>query len=245
MKNTRDRIMLLVPLLVSKKVAKARPICKPMNSPAACTTAKTTCMTRPMAIPMRICSAIRPTPAQDIIGTSGMDGRLGAMTKVISKASPILTWLGTLEWPHSGAAEKNARIRTKGHSKMTSQPCIWAKVISTMRSSPQERGSHHQHAGNVGKQRAREVDDQADQPGAGKDQHGEYPQDLGNERQCHFVNLGGGLEQADGKTGQHRGEQQWAGQKQRDAHALVGQAHDHFRCHFDSSPSWARPRQSR
>src|SRR5690606_3821729 len=189
--NSRDSTAVLAPVEGSKNEANDSPICRPTNSPAVCTAANTMRMVNPMATPISTCWPSSHSPAYEPGGMAGGGSRPGTTATVSMKASATLIRIGMVDAENSGALPTSASMRTNGQRNCSSHAssCCWVKLIMACKAGCRARARLRDQQGNLADQLADVVGHQAQQPGTHQHQHAAHGQQLGNERQRHFVDL--------------------------------------------------------
>src|SRR5450830_420997 len=222
----------------SKNTAKPRPMVLLVSSPAISMAANTMRTAKPMAAPIMSCCPRIIRPVMDIGSSAGGIGTSGAITSEIITPSKIFTSIGTLALPNGGAIESKPRMRVRGQMKEAIQIESWAlvKLIMECRMadvclpSPSPPVLLH-HRRNTAEHQAHIVEHDADHPRTGDDQREEYPYQLGNEGQRRFVDLRGGLEDADDKTDHQCRCQHRRSDHQGDFHGMAAKGHYAFWSH--------------
>src|SRR5258708_16470310 len=201
--NIWPSMVVFAPRWGSTKVAKPKPMVREMVCPAKISASKASCTTMPMATPISTsCTAANKQAPEKIDSPAGICTR-GAIRNASASDRMILTRRGMAVSLAIGAARTKPPTRSMGHhirlTHMDTSPAL--RVRGCIRALAD-------HGRNAGVEIMREIGEHTQDPRAGREQSEHQQQELRDEAQGRFVDLGRRLQHANDQTRDQRDQQQ-------------------------------------
>src|ERR1700726_774793 len=205
--NIWPSTVVFAPRCGSTKVAKPKPMVSEMVCPAKISASKASCTTKPMATPISTsCTAASSPLPEKMDSSTGTGGTRGAIKNASDSDMIIFTRRGMTISLAIGAARTNPPTRSMGHhSRPTHMDTSAASRVKGCTRAPSFLADHGR---NAGVKIMREIGEHTQDPGARREQCQHQQQQLWNEAQGRFVDLGRCLQHADDQTGNECNQQQ-------------------------------------
>src|SRR5882757_8219672 len=204
----------------STSVANPKPMVREILWPANTSASNVSCTTMPIDTPMSSSNTAASIPAAEKIERPAGTSTRGASKNASARVSTIFTRPGTTASPAAGAVSTKPLTRSAGHHI---RPTHIDTSAAFSISGCMLLADHRRDAG---VQIMREIDEHAQDPGAGGKQGEHEHQQLRDEAQGGFIDLGGCLQHADHQARDQCDEQQRRGNQRGDQQRLVSQVHD-------------------
>src|SRR6202522_1997799 len=224
--NIWPSTVVFAPCCGSTRVAYPRPMVRETACPAKVSASKASCPPKPMATPISSSCTAANNPAPEKMDRATGIFTIGDTRNASDTDRMIFMKFGMVVSLATGADSTNPPTRNVGHHRRLTHSDTSAalRVTGCMRLAD--------HRWNTGVQIAREIDQHAQDPRADREQGEDQQQQLGDEAQRGFVDLGRRLQHADDQSCDQRDQQQRSGHHRGHQQHAVRQIHDVFRGHW-------------